>query len=495
MRALSVVFTVVGGVAVFGLLFGSQVGAARAFARCTGGRFLVQQTPLPTGSDTVVLAGQRVDISAVCPDVRGTVAIGRRGTRLEAIWPRGACGDGSPPIRLRARFDEACGEIVGRLRSRGVARNFVARRSTCGDGVVDAAAGEECETGDFAGRTCPDGLGTACMRCTEECRVQLLTVPVGGGSAFSLGVFGSGRFAVMQLQPDAYDRWKDGRQTVQEVRALVQTTSQFFADVFDFVVFITDEDTIDPGVYYGMNYSVRNDTQGIGPQYDSTSRYGVWTRLQSVIHLSSEAALRSGAGLHELAHRWANYVLPSATQGNDAHWSFSDVGGQLGGWQAGTLRDLGDDVWQADGPGGHVTFQTVSNGGNVVPYASLELYLMGLIGPEETQQEFQIADEAEWVDASRGIFRADRIRTVTLDDVIAQWGPRIPDVTTSQKAFRALVIVLAPAPLPPARLALYDADVGAFGLAGDDGTYLYNFWEATGGRATMQMDGLLGAIR
>lgn len=494
MRALSVVFTVVGGVVVFGFLFlVSQAGAARVLARCAGGRFLMQ--PVPRGGEALVVTGQRVDIANGCPDVRAMVTIGRRGTRLEAVWPRNACGDGSPPVRLRARFDGACSEIVGRLRSRGVTRDFVAVRSTCGDGVVDAAAGEECEAGDFAGRTCPDGTGTTCMRCTDACMVELVPIPIGGGRDFSLSVHGSGRFGILQLGEDAFVRWREGRQTLQEVRALVATTSQFFADVFDFVVLITDEDTVEPGVYYGMHYSVQNDTQGIGPQYDSTQRFGRWRRLQGVIHMSSQAGLRSGAGLHELAHRWGNYVIPAAGDANDAHWNFSDVGGQLGGWQAGTLQSLGDDLWQAQGPEGHVTFQPVANGGNGVPYASLELYLMGLIGPEETTQEFHVADEAAWVDSSRGIFRADRIRTVTLDDIIAQWGPRIPDVTTSQKAFRALVLVLTPRPLAPSRLALYDDDVRAFSAAADDGTYLYNFWEATGGRATMQMDGLLGATR
>src|SRR4029079_9512531 len=110
---------------------------------------------------------------------------------------------------------------------------------------------------------------------------------------------------------------------------------------------------------------------------------------------------------------------------------------------------------------------------------------MGLLGPEERTRECHVADEAEWIDSTRGIFRADRIRTVTLDDIIAEWGPRIPDDTTSQKAFRTLVIVLSRGPLAPARLALYDDDIRAFSLPGDDGTYLYNFWEATGGRATM----------
>ena len=44
------------------------------------------------------------------------------------------------------------------------------------------------------------------------------------------------------------------------------------------------------------------------------------------------------------------------------------------------------------------------------------------------------------------------------------------------------------------RWASYDQDVYEFALNADDGTGSYNFWEATGGLATIQMDGLLGEV-
>ncbi|HEV7732632.1 MAG TPA: hypothetical protein VGR62_10745 [Candidatus Binatia bacterium] len=498
MRALPAVFAVVGGVAVV-VFFVSLGMAAREPARCAGGRFLVEQAPLMPGSsgaDAVILTGQRIEIASGCRNIRGVIERDGRGTWVDARWPRGACGNGTPPARLRARFVDDCGEMVGNLRARGAARrSFVAHRSVCGDGIIDAGAGEACEGTDFGGHACPAGIaGTACMRCTETCQIEVVPLAVGGGIDFKLDVHGTGRFAIMELDPDAYERWRLGKQTVQEVRTLVRTTSQFFADVFDFVVLVTDEDSVAPDVYHGLHYQVQNDTDGIGPHFDSTERFGLWSRLQGVIHLSYEGSLRSAAGLHEFAHRWANYVIPTSANTSDAHWNFSDVGGQLGGWQAGTLVELGDGLYQARGPGDHVSFQPFANGGATVPYASLELYLMGLIGADEVT-DVHVAEEAEFVDSANGIFRADRIRTVTMADILAEHGPRIPDVTTSQKAFRTLVVVLAREALGPERLALYDDDIRAFSTAGDDGTYLFNFWEATGGRASMQMDGLFGAMR
>ncbi len=499
MRALPAVLAVVGGVAVV-VFFVSLGMAAREPARCAGGRFLVEQAPLMpggAGADAVILTGRRIEIASGCRNVRGLIERDARGTWVDARWPRGACGDGTPPARLRARFADDCGEMVGNLRARGAARRtFIARRSVCGDGVIDAGAGEECEGSDFGGRVCPAGVaGSTCMRCTDACRIEVVPMAVGGGVDFKLDIHGTGRFAIMELDADAYERWRLGKQTVQEVRALVRTTSQFFADVFDFVVLVTDEDSVAPDVYHGLHYQVQNDIDGIGPRFDSTERFGLWSRLQGVIHLSYEGSLRSAAGLHEFAHRWANYVIPTSSNTADAHWNFSDVGGQLGGWQAGTLVELGDGLYQARGPLGHVSFQPFANGGATVPYASLELYLMGLVGPDEVTEPIQVAEEAEFVDAANGIFRADRIRNVMMADILEQHGPRIPDVTTSQKTFRTLVVVLARGPLGSDRLALYDDDVRAFSTPGDDGTYLFNFWEATGGRASMQMDGLFGAMR
>lgn len=49
--------------------------------------------------------------------------------------------------------------------------------------------------------------------------------------------------------------------------------------------------------------------------------------------------------------------------------------------------------------------------------------------------------------------------------------------------------------MTPAQWTQFDADAQQFDLDGDDGTNLYNFWEATGGRATVTMDALHSSLR
>ncbi|MEN9573218.1 MAG: hypothetical protein RL514_1073 [Verrucomicrobiota bacterium] len=79
----------------------------------------------------------------------------------------------------------------------------------------------------------------------------------------------------------------------------------------------------------------------------------------------------------------------------------------------------------------------------------------------------------------------------SISDLVATHGARVPNVAAAPKKFRAMVVILTVAALSPSRLAQYDTDVKNFSLPGSDGLSTYNFWEATGGRAEMQMDGLI----
>src|SRR5205823_5353661 len=83
----------------------------------------------------------------------------------------------------------------------------------------------------------------------------------------------------------------------------------------------------------------------------------------------------------------------------------------------GTLVSLGGNKYDADGYFGSA-FGTVANGGNAVPYAPLELYLMGLVD-KSAVAPIQVAVNgsfASQADASNGIFSADSIKTVSISD-------------------------------------------------------------------------------
>ena len=68
----------------------------------------------------------------------------------------------------------------------------------------------------------------------------------------------------------------------------------------------------------------------------------------------------------------------------------------------------------------------------------------------------------------------------------------MPDWTTSQKDFQAAAVLLVDDdhPATPAHIQEVSDHVAWFSHPGNDDSSLYNFYEATGGRAFITMDGL-----
>ena len=93
----------------------------------------------------------------------------------------------------------------------------------------------------------------------------------------------------------------------------------------------------------------------------------------------------------------------------------------------------------------------------------------------------------QWV--GPGTFTVSGFTTVTMNDVIAVDGARSPNYMSAPNAFRGITVILTDEPLMHWQWLSLDEDVYEFALAGDDGKTNYNFWEATGGRATLQLDG------
>ena len=190
---------------------------------------------------------------------------------------------------------------------------------------------------------------------------------------------------------------------------------------------------------------------------------------------------------HEILHNWGNGLIKTEV---GSHWGYSNVGGQLGGWQPNSLVTLDDGTYQTRGPLNTDGWGSYANGGNSVPYSNLELYIMGLIGADEVGHDIKIAQDFNWVDSSNGIFEASSITTKTMDQIIAEKGPREPSHLNSQKNFRAMYAVVSEVPLTREEWREADKFIYDFQLEGDDGDLGYNFWEATQGKASMAFDQL-----
>ena len=281
---------------------------------------------------------------------------------------------------------------------------------------------------------------------------------------------------------------------------------EYFSDGFDFLMFVTSLGQGESERRAGASYfPVQNDVRGIGKSVDT--RTELWSstgRLQGVIFFSTYATydhtihgvrwsiLTDGSPLHELMHRWANGIVPSL----GSHWGFSSADGYLGGFAIEELMDHGDGRYTA---GNFVP--NVGRAWTIGPYSQIELYLAGFIPPEGVP-DLWVAEDGEWlldqdgnhVLAENGypIFTGSQVRTYSIDDIIAEHGARVPDVSQAQKDFRAAVILLVDEnhPVTPERLQRLSEDVSWLSHPGKDNADQFNFFEATGGRGTITTDGL-----
>lgn len=218
---------------------------------------------------------------------------------------------------------------------------------------------------------------------------------------------------------------------------------------------------------------------------------------------------------HEVGHFWAAYLDDSFGFGTglnekwESHWGYSSVNGQLGGFDGTTLR--------CESPAGAVppdciplpsgrtrylvqAFGPNANGFKSLPFAPLELYLMGLLPRDQVPPSVQVLIEATTVETAEtadgdDIVEAAGIRTVTMAEIVERHG-EVTLTPESERNYRALFVVLSAEPASEEVLrdvALWSAVFGNRGPKSGPSYGWTSFEEDTGGRATMNT--LLGPRR
>lgn len=270
---------------------------------------------------------------------------------------------------------------------------------------------------------------------------------------------------------------------------------QVFADDFDFIVFVPASEGQHPALTEdGTSVRVSNHVEGLGlAQFDHTDWYGSEGRLQSTVLLGGIKHVVSGPSLRELGERWGNTFVPSD---HVDHFGFSDVGGQLGGCSPDQIKPLGHGRWFCDF-NGTVNWSPDGATSNDRPYARLELYLMGLIGPEAVPP-FTWADQGKWVDPNLGVFEGI-LRTATIDEARQIHGKRLPAHDEAQKQFRTLFVVVSGGPLiDNPMFHSFDgrvAELAAPYPVVNEQPGMHNFYEATSGLATLDAEDLDASLR
>jgi Tol biopolymer transport system component/flagellar hook assembly protein FlgD/subtilase family serine protease/fibronectin type 3 domain-containing protein len=259
---------------------------------------------------------------------------------------------------------------------------------------------------------------------------------------------------VMEVAGNYDARTPDGQVNALPRQAIAKEFFRTHKDEYDFIVIFTNFSFAMPeeetqGFYTG----VKNDVRGIGREiFDNTFLYGSNNRLQGTIDMGNVSSKVSdpidprfeetlGVLSHEMLHRWGSYVkfrdpsgnTSSALLGKDnAHWSYLlDSKGSL---QYG-------NHWQDNGNGAYTSIAVRKY------YSPLDLYLMGMIDSNRVPPMLLIDNPA--IDPVKlpelGATVSGSPKTVTIGDIIAFEGERIPAAASSQKQFK-IAFILATGP-------------------------------------------------
>lgn len=268
---------------------------------------------------------------------------------------------------------------------------------------------------------------------------------------------------------------------VEESTVNIQNVAREFykshGDDFDSLILFTNfESDLDLFGVLAFAVPVRNEVLGIGsgytgngifPIFDHTDDYGSQGRLRTFLvmknlkvwsdnpleNVSGSATSTLSVVAHEFGHGWGIDINPIQLLGRGfVHWNFflHTAGSFMGG---NDIRDNGDG-----------TFTTLAPKDI---YGPLDLYLMGLLKPEDVPPTFLVVDPYDidipppfddpslWGNLrflnpmADVTFRGEK-EEVTIEGIIAANGERIPDAGSSQKDFRVAFILLTMGESTPA---------------------------------------------
>lgn len=201
-------------------------------------------------------------------------------------------------------------------------------------------------------------------------------------------------------------------------------------------------------VYAGSNQAQQYPPEGIT---DSSNR-NIGFYLRQLARRTSDGKIppydyaMSQVG-HEMGHRWSAFVSAKVNGETiplgPTHWARGLQAPVPFPYQRPTEASaMGGGVWQDNFDG---TFTQLDDDYYVpaTGWSYLDLYLMGLAVPAEVPDFFILRNLVPAGTDRNGhpIFKADRVK-VTINDVIAAEGPRLPDVERSQKQFNTGIVVI-----------------------------------------------------
>ncbi|HKY33731.1 MAG TPA: PKD domain-containing protein [Candidatus Polarisedimenticolia bacterium] len=275
-------------------------------------------------------------------------------------------------------------------------------------------------------------------------------------AAQSLGALGdriAGDLLVLEDEGDLIDYG------VTDTLAIAERALALAGDRFDFLTILTASTfpgDVEPEAGFAFYAAVNNDLQGVNLPPLQDPEHAV---LRGIVNLNDLEEYPQGPGAllpgfegvvsgievlaHEASHWAAAYLAaPPGTEilgRDDAHWSFFlDTDGSV----------LEGNEWIDNGDG---TFTTAPAAQQFAALSPLDLYLWGLIPPEQVDQPIVLIDQPTANPGQgrssfpRGGFTTGGTRVeLTLADLVGANGPRVPASSSAPTAFTMAFVLVVP---------------------------------------------------
>ena len=280
-----------------------------------------------------------------------------------------------------------------------------------------------------------------------------------------------------------------------------------YGDDYDFLIFMNDHDVESEaaGVHRAMNVPPLPGTGQDAPQI--ANDLNAPPHLRAIIGAEIASFDRFPPFAHEIAHNWGNDLDPKlgffdpSQPDSGAHWGVTGVNGQLGGFNPASLRcetPAGQSPPNCTpGANGRTRFlvdyfHPAADSIEGMPFAPLELYLMGLLPLAELPDPilrfedttFDI-DKPELTADRKLVVEAKRIAEIKVADIVARHGA-VRMLPADKRHFRIGVALVTKAPAQQRYLDQV-ADWAAI-FAGElksSNPSWKSFAELTGNRATL----------
>lgn len=239
---------------------------------------------------------------------------------------------------------------------------------------------------------------------------------------------------------------------------------------------------------------VRNQVRGIGaPIIDNGRAYGSDAVLEAIIDYPLDTAYDPAetSNLHDMGHRWMNYLRVPALASTRHHWPLSDLAHGIMGWDDPLAQDAVSFPFDVTAqPDGTYLLRFVDTART---FNDLELYLMGLLPSDSVRAHvvFRNLNQRQQF-KDNGVLQGP-VDSVTMASVLSTEGARLPAAGVAPRAFRLGTIVLSRGGLLSRdEMAFYEfmakrgeeqAELAYY--TGSTRGVTLPFGPATGGRATL----------